>query len=145
MTSSITPANAREKELHKHGLSTRQAAGLLVLKASGGSISMSSLPRWTIRKPHTISGILSRMEKMGLIERVLENGEKRHYRVVLTEKGYEAYEKAAIRESVHRIMSNLSIRELDQLSAVLNKLRAIGLSTNEGEILPVYPPAPGTQ
>ncbi|MBM3148827.1 MAG: winged helix DNA-binding protein, partial [Chloroflexi bacterium] len=87
----------------------------------------AQISRWMVRKPHSISGLLSRMEKAGLIRKTKDLHKKNLVRVSLTEKGEAAYKLAMKREMLHKIMSSLSPEQRKQLSSALEILRDKGL------------------
>jgi len=96
---------------------------MLVIQTFGGKATVGEIARWTLREPHSVSELLSRMEKEGLVRKVKELGKKSGVRVVLTEKGREAYYKSTARESIYETMSSLSEEERQQLRSCLRKLR----------------------
>ena len=114
---------AREKELKRYGIAIRQVAALLVISNLGDRTTPTELARWLFRKPHTISSMLTRMEKEGLIEKSKDLERKNVVRVTLTEKGKVTYQQSTRRESIHRVMSCLDEKELGQLRSLLERLR----------------------
>lgn len=114
---------AREKELKRYGIAIRQVAALLVISNLGDRATPTELARWLFRKPHTVSSMLTRMEKEGLIAKSKDLERKNVIRVTLTEKGKGTYQQSTRRESIHRIMSCLDEKELGQLSSLLERLR----------------------
>lgn len=58
---------AREKELSPYGISTMQAAVLFIILAIGNEATPTEISRWLLREPHSVSNLLSRMEKEGLV------------------------------------------------------------------------------
>jgi len=114
---------ARYKELSQYGISTRQAAVMFVLEAIEGKVTPTEVSRWLLREPHTISSILTRMEKEGLVSKTKDLGKKREINVNLTEKGKQAYSQSLSRESIRGIMSCLSEEERQQLGSLLERLR----------------------
>jgi len=120
---------ARYKELSELGVLGRQAALILVvqiIEREGYKATPAEIARWLLRKPHTISNTLGRMEKDGLVQKVKDLDRKNLIRVVVTKKGKEYYEKSARRQSIHRVVSCLSERERQQLKRLLEKLREEG-------------------
>ncbi|MDD5191488.1 MAG: MarR family transcriptional regulator, partial [Dehalococcoidales bacterium] len=98
---------ARDRELEKHGSSTIQAAVLFTIQDIGPEATPAEISRRMVREPHSISGLLSRMEKQGLIKRVKDLPKKNMVRVTLTAKGKEAYEYSTQRAAMYEIMSVL--------------------------------------
>jgi MarR family transcriptional regulator for hemolysin len=78
---------ARQKELDGYNISVRQAAVLFVVEATGEQATPVEISRRLLRRHHTITGILSRMEKEGLVRKTKDLERKNLIRVSLTEKG----------------------------------------------------------
>jgi DNA-binding MarR family transcriptional regulator len=114
---------ARNKELYKYDLSFMKAGLLLAVQASGGKPSGTDISKWMFREPHTISGLVGRLIRNGLVTRAKVPGKKNMMEISLTEKGKEAYEQSLKMESIHEILSCLTEDERKQLYATLQKLR----------------------
>lgn len=114
---------ARERELEKFGISSIQAAVLFTIQAIGPEATPAEISRRLVREPHSVSGLLSRMEKQGIIKRSRDLPKRNMVRVEMTEKGSEAYEQSTKRLSMHQIMSVLSEEEQKNLWDYLEKLR----------------------
>lgn len=131
---------AREKELEKYGISSIQAAVLFNLQAIGDEATPAELSRRLVREPHSVSGLLNRMEKQGLITRNRDLPKRNMVRVMMTEKGKQAYELSKKRVSMHDTLAILSEQERNQLWNTLEKLRDRALKlTGIGHELP-FPP-----
>lgn len=113
----------REAELSQYDLTPEQAAVCLFTHLIGNDATPGELSRWVVREPHTVSGILDRMGKKGLVRKVKDTERKNRIRVVLTEKGQWVLEQAVKRESTHLIFSCLTDEEHEQLRSILTKLR----------------------
>ncbi|MFC2060835.1 MarR family winged helix-turn-helix transcriptional regulator [Chloroflexota bacterium] len=117
---------ARKKELARDNIAARQAAVLFIIEAisdSGNEITPAEIARWLFREPHSVSEMLVRMEKEGLIKKVKDLERKNQVRVVLTENGRKAYNQSRKRESISRIFSTLSEEDRQQLIKCLQMLR----------------------
>ncbi len=114
---------ARRKELYQYNIPTSQAATLLVIEAIGDKATPGEIARWLFREPHTVFGLLSRMEKKGLVRTSKDLDRKNMVRVTLTDKGKQAYHQSTKRESIRRIMSSLSEEQRQQLASSLQALR----------------------
>lgn len=114
---------ARQMEVSRYGITASQASVLFVVNALGDKAMPAEISRWLFRQSHSVSGILNRMEKQGLVRRVKDLGKKNLVRVVLTEKGREVYANCTKREAMHRIMPSLSGEQRQQLIACLENLR----------------------
>jgi len=112
---------ARRKELSLYNLSCIEAGTLLVIKTIGAP-TPAQISRWLLREPHSISELVNRMEKEGLVKKFNDLTRKNLVRVVLTEKGERVFHKTLERRSIHKIMSALSEEERQQLRSCLETL-----------------------
>jgi DNA-binding MarR family transcriptional regulator len=119
---------ARQKELDAYNLPVRQASILAIITAVGGNATLTEIARLNFRKINTVSELLNRMEKGGLVKKVKDLKRRNKIGIVLTEKGREAYYQASKRESINDIMSSLSKEERRQLRPFLEKLREKALT-----------------
>ena len=108
----------RQIELLPLQITSPQSAVLGIVNAAGeeGTIP-SNIARELFREPHTIIGILSGMEKGGLIKTAKDLHRKNLVRVTLTPKGKEIYQKSLVSEFIPYTMSDFS--EIDR--ALLKK------------------------
>ena len=117
-------SKTRDNELRKSvGISRMQAAVLFIVKAITGPATPAEISRWLFREPHTVSGILERMEKKGLVRRSKDLERKNMIRVELTEKGEEALQRSRELTAVRNILLCLSDEELENLRRYLETLR----------------------
>lgn len=114
---------ARQKELRQYAISPEEAGVLFVVQALGNKAMPAEISRWLLRRPHTVLGIVSRMQKKRLLTRTKDLKRKNLVRVSLTEKGQQAYYQSTKIESIRRIMSPLSEEERKQLGSCLKTLR----------------------
>jgi DNA-binding MarR family transcriptional regulator len=114
---------ARQKELDQYSISTSQGAVLFITKALGEKATISEISRWLLRKPHTVSEIVSRMEKKGLLKKSRTPKRKSIIKVALTPKGLEVYRKSKKRQSFSNILTSLSLEERQQMVAYLKRLK----------------------
>ncbi len=130
---------AREKELRQYGISARKAAVLFIIQAIGDEATPAEIARWLLREPHSVSNILSRMEKEGLVSKTNDLPRKNLMRVTLTEKGRQAFHQSLKRESIREIMSSFSEDERQQLESYLEKLRDQALKHLISDVKPPFP------
>lgn len=114
---------ARDNELREFRISRMQAAILFIVNAIDGPATPAEISRWLFREPHTVSGILERMEKQGLVRQVKDLERKNMIRVIITEKGEEAYQQSRELKVVRTILSSLSPEQMDTLRPYLETLR----------------------
>lgn len=118
---------ARERELDEIGLSAIQAGVLFFVSTSEEPVTPAVLSRSLHREPHTISGLLTRMEKQGLVKRVKDLKRKNQVRIALTSKGRKAYEQQNKTGVISVILAPLSAAERTNLGGYLEKLRNTAL------------------
>jgi len=114
---------ARRKELIRYNISPRQSAVLFYIRAIGDKATPAEISRGLFRESNSISEILGRMEKQGLLRKVKDLSRKNMVRVELTEKGREACNRSEKRASIDKIFSTLSNEERQQLRFYLERLR----------------------
>ena len=127
--------SARHYQVKELGLTPAEFHLLLLVSELGGTATPGEIAQWMMRKRPTISGLLNRMEKNGLVVRKAFRGNKKLKKVAITNKGQEALNLlAAEKDILNIIMSSLSQKEYEQLWALLEKLRGEALSmTGEAE------------
>ena len=131
--------DARQKELAQYGITTRHAAALFAIQAIGDEATPAEISRWVFREPHSVSGILSRMEKTGLVKKTKDLDKKNLIRVILTEKGRQAYRQATKRESINRVFSALAEEDRQQLESLLELLWEKALKDLGVAVKPPFP------
>lgn len=114
---------ARDKELLQYDLTSPQAAVLSIIRALGKKATPTTIARQLLREAHSVSGLLSRMEKDGYLRKVKDLDRKNLIRVEMTEKGKKVYSQSSKRESIHLVISSLSKEEQRQLASYLKKIR----------------------
>jgi DNA-binding MarR family transcriptional regulator len=117
-------ARSREKELSKCGLTPEQSFVLDILMESNGSTTINELVAITQRQHHSISTLIDRMNRQGLILKQKGAGDKRQYEVEITSKGRDLAQKMS-RASINSIFASLSEEERDELRSSLRKLMRV--------------------
>ena len=133
---------ARKKELHPFGLLPRQAAALgaiQAINAINGWATPAQISRRLFREPHSITELLNRMERVGLIRKTKDLDKKNLVRVSLTEKGQQALDLSMKRGSIYRIMSSLSEEQRQQLTSCLRILLDKALEELRMDRTPPFP------
>ncbi|MBN1376260.1 MAG: MarR family transcriptional regulator [Dehalococcoidia bacterium] len=117
----------RERELLTQNLSATSAAILFLVDAMGKDVTPAKISRMLLREPHSVSGILMRMEKQGLIKRAKNMERKNLIRVTLTTKGENALKQAMKKEGVKHVLSKLTDEQRKQLKQTLSTLKEAGM------------------
>jgi DNA-binding MarR family transcriptional regulator len=113
----------RRADLLVYGMSPAQAATLRSAAHLGKTATPAEISRWLMRKPHTITHLLNRMEKVGQIKKVQDLKRKNQIRITLTPKGEHDYDAIKKVEYPHPILGFLNDQEKETLELCLNKIR----------------------
>ena len=108
----------------KYGLTTEQFGVLASLK-SRGPLRPIDLASMLERSPNTISMLVDRMVKAGLVRRTRDRKDRRAVFVSMTDKGREAVNPAAPAgwEFIHELLSPLSYDEQRALASMLETVK----------------------
>ena len=130
---------ARHKKFGRY-LHPNQAAALVVIWAFDGQVTPAKLSRHLFLEPHTVSELIIRMEKKGLVTKSRDENKGNIVRISIKEKGRELCYQAVQEDFIRRIISSLSEEQRKQLWSSLyvlmgEALKELGM---EGEI-PLLP------
>ena len=105
--------NCEDKVFGKYGLTAEQYGVLAVMKVLGGSVRVTDLARGLGRSANSVSMIVDRMVKAGLVRRERDRGDRRTVRVSVTNKGEVAFRPATVAglELIREITSPLSYED----------------------------------
>ena len=129
----------RRQELRQYNISVSKSTLLFVIQLIGDKATPAQISRRIFLESHSVSELLSRMEKEGLLRKVKDLDKKNQVRVVLTEKGREIYHQTRKLESIRNIMSSLSGEERQRLRSCLETLRDNALKELGVEYKPIAP------
>ncbi|RMF23733.1 MAG: MarR family transcriptional regulator [Cyanobacteria bacterium J083] len=90
-------------------------------------MNMRQLAETTLVTKGTLTGIIDRLEKKNLVRREVPEGNRRSFRVVLTEEGEELF-KIAFPSQVNYLkqrLGRLSPNDLAQIESALQKLKNV--------------------
>jgi len=109
----------------KVGLTTQQHAVLMAIKYIQNPVTPSDVAHWLDRNTNSISLIVDRMEKQGLVKRVRDLRDRRSLRLVMTRKGKESFDQATMIGWVliQEILSGLTAEDLVTLSDLMERIR----------------------
>jgi DNA-binding MarR family transcriptional regulator len=114
--------NAIELEIKHLRMTQPQVRVLTMLSREDRPVTLDELANWTLKEFNSVSTLINRMEKKGLIKKVKKAGEMKTY-VTLTEKGSNLYHKQVTERSIHLIFDKLTSEEKQRLDLILKKLR----------------------
>jgi DNA-binding MarR family transcriptional regulator len=130
---------AREQELRQLGISGTESFILFVIWSMGNNTTPAEISRIVLRRPHTVSEFLSRMQSKGLVKKARNPDNRSMISVALTKKGLQVYRQASKRQSVHRMLSVLPDEDRDRLMSYLQIIRAKALQEIGVERAAFYP------
>lgn len=109
----------------KHGLTTEQYAVLVTMKHLGNPTRPTDVAKWLERSTNSVSIIIERMVKAGLIKRVRDKSDRRVVQLTITSKGENALKPATLAglEFIQRVLSPLSREDRYTLVALLETLK----------------------
>lgn len=114
--------SAIELELEHLKMTQPQVRILTMLSKEDRPVTIEELANWTYKEFNSVSTLINRMEKKGLVEKTKKEGEQKTY-LVATEKGKDLFLRQVTEHSIHMIFGTLSDHEKNGLAAVLEKVR----------------------
>ena len=113
-------ARLRTMELAQFGLTIEQSQILRTLFENNGSLTTKKLMEITMRQPNSISVLVNRMVKMGLLKRE-KNKSGRMHGIHLTQNGEDLIKRVTV-ASIEMPLAVFTAEEKQQLSLYLDKL-----------------------
>jgi DNA-binding MarR family transcriptional regulator len=114
-----------ESILREYGLTPEQFAVLASVKSDGGSLRPVDLALMLERSPNSVSMLIDRMVKAGLVRRTRDRKDRRAVNVTLTSKGAKALEPAAPAdwEFIQKILLTLRDKDRHALADTLEMVK----------------------
>lgn len=136
-----TLARCEDSVFGEYGLTTEQFTVLAAVKSSGGPLRPVDLALAMERSPNSVSMLVDRMVKAGLVRRTRDRKDRRAVKVTLTSKGEKALEPASPAgwELVQKILSPLSEKEKHALAGLLERVKCecLGYLNPEADIVEI--------
>ena len=114
--------NAIEMELKQFNTNQSQIRVLTMLSRESRPVTIDEIANWSIKGFNSVSTLINRMEKKGLIQKTKNNGDLKTY-ITLTDKGSLLYHLEVTEGSIHLIINKLSPKEKQQFETILKKIR----------------------
>lgn len=134
-------AKLRNVEMNKYGILPVQAYMLFIIQAMGNTTTPAELSRFVYQQRNSVSDILKRMEKQGLITKEKNPDGNRRVLVRMTKKGEKVLQLSKQREHLHNIMSVLSEEKRRQLESLLELLKDSAIEEFASYRKTVLPPS----
>ena len=105
-------------------LTTEQYRVLLAIQFLDKPVMVTDVARWLDRSVNSVSMIIDRMVKAGLVRRVRDSKDRRAVHLTITSKAEDAFEPATMSawKSIQKIMSPLSKKDKHTFIRLLNTL-----------------------
>lgn len=113
-------SRSRFLEINEIGLTPEKAKILHIVEINGGSIPQNKIAGITMRRQHSVSDLVNRMVREGLIIKT-KHPESRNYVIKMSEKGKVKYHSLK-RDTLDTIFSVLTPEDRQSLHLTLNKL-----------------------
>ena len=109
----------------KVGLTPQKYMVLMAIRLIEEPVTVSDVAQWLDRNTNSISLIVDRMKKEGLVTRTRSLGDRRTVRLSLTQKGKEKLDQANIPgwDLIQEMMSPLSEKDLNTFAGLLETIR----------------------
>ncbi len=132
----------RQKDLGESGLTVEQSFVLsiiqsLVSQGMADKVTPAEISRRMFRESQSVSELLHRMERAGLVAKVKDLGRKNMVRIEMTKKGRDRFEAGMSAASIGRVMSRLSSEQREQLAPCLMIIREAALDDLGVEDVPI--------
>jgi len=116
--------NGMDQVLSEHGLTMEQYLVLVTIKYHDPPMRITDVARWLERSTNSITMIVDRMVKAGLLRRVRDRSDRRTVNVFLTSKAETALKPAnpAAWEFMQQGMSPLSYKDKDAFAGLLKMI-----------------------
>ncbi len=120
------------RELSYYGVTVPQFYALLSLEKRGRACPMNELAQATQQARATMTGIIDRLVRMGLVERERKESDRRVVMVGLTKRGEQLLEevRARRRRGFYKALAKFDDEEIDELLRLLEAL-PLALSREE--------------
>jgi len=114
-----------DRVFSEYKLTTEQHAVLMAINNISGPVRITDIARWLDRSVNSISMIIDRMVKAGLVRRVRDRKDRRTVFVTVTSKAEKAYVPASVAgwDLIQEILSPLSDEDKRTLIRLLETLR----------------------
>ena len=114
-----------DRVFSEYDLTTEQHTVLMAIKNISGSVRITDIARWLDRSVNSVSMIIDRMVKAGLVKRTRDRKDRRTVFVTLTRKAEEAYTPATTAgwNLIQEILSPLSSEDKRNLIKLLETIR----------------------
>jgi len=118
-------SRCEDQVFSKHGLTTERHAVLMAIRHIDGPVRPTDVARWLDLSVNSVSMIIDRMVRAGLVKRTRDRKDRRTVFLTATDKAEKAYALASVAgwELIQEILTPLSDKDKRNLIKLLETLR----------------------
>jgi len=118
-------SRCEDKVFSEYKLTTEQHSVLMAIKHINAPVRVTAVAKWLDRSTNSVSMIVDRMVKAGLVRRVRDRKDRRAVSLTITNKAEKAYVPATVAGwgLIEEILSPLSDEDKRTLISLLERLR----------------------
>ncbi len=118
-----------DQAVAEFGITAEQYSVLMAIEGLDEPVRATDIARWLGHKVNSVSMLVDRMVKAGLVERERDLPDRRAVRLFMTGKGKQAYQRAAptVSKLIEDLLSPLSNEDKGTLISLLEALRGKAL------------------
>ena len=118
-------SRCEEVQFSGNGITPEQHSVLMTIKYANDPVRPTDIANWLDRRPHSISLMIERMQKSGLVKRISDLPDRRSVRIVMTKKGEKIADQATAKnwQLIYEILSEFSEDDLETLARLMGKIR----------------------
>jgi len=107
------------------GLTPQYNGVLMAMKYTRGPVTISDIAKWLDRNNNSVSTLIDRMQRDGLVQKVGNTRDRREVQVVFTDKGEELFQKADALgwQIIDDMLGGIPEEDLRMLIAQLARIR----------------------
>ena len=118
-------SRCEEVQFSSNNITPEQHRVLMVIRYAKDPVKPTDIARWLDRRSHSISLIIERMLRRGIVDRIRDMPDRRSVRLVITKKGDEILNQAnaAGWKLISELLSDFSGDDLQTLIRLMSKVR----------------------
>ena len=113
-------ANANELEFKQYGITIPQVRVMVMLSRENRPVTLDELVKWNLREFNTVSTLINRMEKKGLVRKFKKDGDMKTY-IELTDEGNILYHQKVTERAIELTLGTLSKEEKKTTRLIVEK------------------------
>ena len=121
-------SRVREQDFADLNITSHHATVLAIIHEANTGITSTEISKRMLRKSHTVSELINRMIRLGLVNKIPDSRRKNGVKLILTKKGETAYEKSREMKTMRRLISVFSQKHRKYLHHAFRLMRDSALN-----------------